>query len=374
MKQKKPSRKTAVPRVLSSAECARRTGLTVRTLRVYERVGLITPERGANGWRVYGEREVRRLNYIITLKTLGLTLREIRDVLSAAAPPSLLGVLQLQEKSWLSRQAAAEQALKLVRAALARLAANRSLSIDELCELARRTEMSHSLRLNTFRELVNEAITPEEEREYMTWWARRPSEAAKSMQAFSEVQQALFRALEALRVKGADPASAKVQAIMDRHRELMTEHGVRRQLVELMEWNPALTRKYIAVGERFRNRILTEEEALSDPSGKSLYRFFVAALRASKANQVFRPILEEAALLTKQKVAPTSQNAQQLARRLKSLCRRFKLGDPEAFALSTAFIAKTERDGEWLELDAAQQAPYRFLADAVRVTSKSRTR
>jgi hypothetical protein len=56
------------------------------------------------------------------------------------------------------------------------------------------------------------------------------------------------------------------------------------------------------------------------------------------------------------------------------LCRRFKLGDPEAFALSTAFIAKTERDGEWLELDAAQQAPYRFLADAVRVTSKSRTR
>src|SRR5580658_7411648 len=312
-----------MPRVLSSAECARRTGLTVRTLRVYERVGLISPERGANGWRVYGDREVRRLNYIITLKTLGLTLREIRDVLSAAAPPSLLGVLQLQQKSWLSRQAAAEQALKLVRAALARLAANRTLSIDELCELARRTEMSQSLRSGTFRELVNEAITPQEEREYMTWWAMRPSEAAKSMQAFSEAQQALFRVLEALRVKGTDPASPKVQAIMDRHRDLMTKHGVRKQLVELMEWNPALTRKYMAVGERFRNRILSEEKALSDPSGKSLYGFFVAALRASKAGQAFRPILEEAASLTKQKVAPTSQTAQQLARRLKSVCRRF---------------------------------------------------
>ena len=374
MKLKKPSGETAIPRVLSSAECARRTGLTVRTLRVYERAGLIAPERGPNGWRVYGEREVRRLNYIITLKTLGLTLREIRDVLSAAAPPSLLNVLQLQLKSWLTRKAAAEQALKVVRAALARLAANRTLSIDELCELARSTEMSHSLRLSTFRELVNEAITPEEEREYMNWWATRPSEAPKSMLAFSEAQQLLFRALETLRVRGADPASPKVQAIMDRHRELMTKHGVRKQLVELMEWNPAITRKYMAVGDRFRNRILTEEKALSDPSGKSLYGFFIAALWASKAGQAFRQILEEAESLTKQKSAPTSQTAQQLAGRLKSLCRRFKLGDPVIFALSTAFMAKTERDGEWLELNAAQQAPYRFMAEAVRTTSKSRSR
>jgi DNA-binding transcriptional MerR regulator len=371
VKQKKSSQPTAIPRVLSSAECARRTGVTVRTLRVYERARLITPERGANGWRVYGEREIRRLNYIITLKTLGLTLREIRDVLSAAAPPPLLGVLQLQLKSWLARQAAAEQALKLVRAALARLAANHTLSIDELCELARSTEMSHSLRLSTFRELVNETVTPEEDREYMAWWATRPSEAAKLMQAFSEAQKPLFRALEALHARGADPASPKVQTIMDRHRELMTKHGVRKQLVELMEWNPALTRKYMAVGERFRNRILTEEEALSDPSGKSLYGFFIAAQRASRAGQAFRPILEEAESLTKQKRAPTSPTAQQLARRLKSLCRRFKLGDPVVFALSTAFMAKAECDGEWLELDAAQQKPYRFLAEAVRTTSKS---
>ncbi len=50
------------------------------------------------GWRVCGERELQRLNDIITRKTLGLTLREIRDVLSAAARQSFLGVLQLQLK------------------------------------------------------------------------------------------------------------------------------------------------------------------------------------------------------------------------------------------------------------------------------------
>jgi len=39
------------------------------------------------------------------------------------------------------------------------------------------------------------------------------------------------------------------------------------------------------------------------------------------------------------------------------------LGDPVAFARSTAFIAKTERDGEWHELDAEQQTPYRCWVD-----------
>jgi DNA-binding transcriptional MerR regulator len=341
---------------------------------VYERAGLVAPQRGANGWRVYGENEVRRLNYVITLKTLGLTLRQILGVLSAAAPPSLAEVLQLQLKSLLARQAAAEHAIKVVRTALARLAANHPLSMDELCELARSTEMNHSLRLSTFRELVNEAITPEEEREYVTWWAKRPSEEAKSMQAFGEGQQVLFRALETLRAKAADPASPKVHAIMDRHRELMAKHRVREQLVELMEWNPAVARKYIRVGERFRTRIMAEEKALSDPTGKSLFGFFVAALGASKAGQSFREILEEAKSLSRQKLPPTSEPVLRLGRRLKSHCRRFKLGDPAAFALSSAFMAKTERDGEWHELDTGQQVPYRFLAQAVRATSKPRSR
>jgi len=122
--------------VIGSAECARRAGLTVRALRVYERAGLIKPQRGANGWRGYGQDELRRLNHIITLKSLGLSLREIRGVLGAPVPTSLKSILELQLRSWLTRQAATLQALKLVNAALERLAANQSLSIDELCELA----------------------------------------------------------------------------------------------------------------------------------------------------------------------------------------------------------------------------------------------
>ena len=56
---------------LSSAECAERTGLTVRTLRLYEQYGLLAPVRTGKNWRLYGERELARLNELLALKQLG---------------------------------------------------------------------------------------------------------------------------------------------------------------------------------------------------------------------------------------------------------------------------------------------------------------
>ena len=83
------------PAFLSAAECARRTGLTVRALRVYERHGLIKPARSGKGWRLYGPSELQRLNIIVTLKTFGMTLAQIRSLLKTSPPP-LEGVLEMQ--------------------------------------------------------------------------------------------------------------------------------------------------------------------------------------------------------------------------------------------------------------------------------------
>jgi MerR family transcriptional regulator, thiopeptide resistance regulator len=108
------------PDQLSAAECASRTGLTVRALRVYEREGLIDPPRSAKGWRRYGAAELTRLNTIVILKSLGLTLQQIKKVLSEN-PPTLLRLLQVQAQSWKDKRAAAERALELVEAARERL-------------------------------------------------------------------------------------------------------------------------------------------------------------------------------------------------------------------------------------------------------------
>lgn len=363
MTQAKPPRKTSIPRVLSAAECASRTGVTIRTLRVYERGGLLTPKRDPKGWRLYGEQDIQRLNCIITLKSLGLTLREIRGVLSTTPPP-LTEVLQLQLEAWHARQAEAERAVTLLNTALTRLSASHALSIEELCTLVKSTEAGHSPRSGPNREPATEPITPEEEREYLAWVAAHPT-YARAMRAFTEAQHPLLEELAALRVKGAKPASPRVQAIVDRHSELMTDYGVRALLVELVEWNPVVTHKYLALGERLRDRRSNKDSAPSDPVG-GFFGFLIAAQQASSTARALRPILNEAGVLTRRGIARTSREAQQLAKRLSDLCNRFKLGCPLAFALWAAFMARAERDGEYVRLDAEQQAPYRFLADALR--------
>lgn len=63
-------------------ELARRTGLTVRTLRHYHELGLLHPaRRTAAGHRMYGAEEVRRLQRIVSLRHMGLPLDDIRACL-----------------------------------------------------------------------------------------------------------------------------------------------------------------------------------------------------------------------------------------------------------------------------------------------------
>lgn len=59
-----------------------RAGVTHRTVRYYENLGLIPPgEREGNGQHYYREETVARLRKIDQLKKLGLTLEEIRDII-----------------------------------------------------------------------------------------------------------------------------------------------------------------------------------------------------------------------------------------------------------------------------------------------------
>lgn len=62
-------------------ELASRVGLTERTIRYYEELGLLeSVKRLDGGVRVYTDDDVRRLRYIRKLKTLGLTLQEMAEL------------------------------------------------------------------------------------------------------------------------------------------------------------------------------------------------------------------------------------------------------------------------------------------------------
>lgn len=63
-------------------EVAQRTGLSADNIRYYEREGLIAPGRDEeNGYRVYGEQDVLRLQKIKALRVLGIPISDIRALI-----------------------------------------------------------------------------------------------------------------------------------------------------------------------------------------------------------------------------------------------------------------------------------------------------
>jgi DNA-binding transcriptional MerR regulator len=68
--------------LLQIGEVAGRVGLSLRTVRYYEEVGLFAPSaRSPGGFRLYSESDVQRLRVLKGMKPFGLTLEEIRELM-----------------------------------------------------------------------------------------------------------------------------------------------------------------------------------------------------------------------------------------------------------------------------------------------------
>ncbi|EID54069.1 MerR family transcriptional regulator [Saccharomonospora xinjiangensis] len=68
-------------------EVSARTGLSLRTIRYYEEVGLVAPSaRSQGGFRLYTEPDVARLQLVRRMKPLGFQLDEMRELLDLLHP------------------------------------------------------------------------------------------------------------------------------------------------------------------------------------------------------------------------------------------------------------------------------------------------
>lgn len=67
---------------MNISEAARISGLSSKTIRYYEGIGLVTPaERADNGYRQYGERAVEELRFLARAREVGFNLEECRQLL-----------------------------------------------------------------------------------------------------------------------------------------------------------------------------------------------------------------------------------------------------------------------------------------------------
>ena len=68
---------------LKIGELARRTGVTAKAIRFYERKGVLPPaERAPNGYRLYDGDAVGMLHFVKQASGLGLTLAEIKEIVA----------------------------------------------------------------------------------------------------------------------------------------------------------------------------------------------------------------------------------------------------------------------------------------------------
>ncbi|MEU0399285.1 MerR family transcriptional regulator [Streptomyces sp. NPDC006197] len=187
----------------SIQEIARKAGTTSRTLRHYGERGLLEPSRiGANGYRYYDQAALVRLQRILLLRELGLSLPAIAEVLAgqrdaSAALRTHLALLE-QERERIGRQIAS------VRTTLRKTERGEELMADEVFDGFDHTR---------YEEEVTERWGRHAYEEGDRWW-RSLTDAQKK--AFMDEQAGIARDFGKAARDGLAADSDEVQAIARR--------------------------------------------------------------------------------------------------------------------------------------------------------------
>ncbi len=66
---------------MNISDVARRTGLPAKTIRYYEEIGLVTADRGGNGYRRFTEAHLHKLAFLGRARALGFSIEDCRTLL-----------------------------------------------------------------------------------------------------------------------------------------------------------------------------------------------------------------------------------------------------------------------------------------------------
>lgn len=191
----------------SIQQIARLAGTTSRTLRHYDRLGLVPPSRvGANGYRYYDERALVRLQRVLLLRELGLGLALLAEVLDEqrdeeSALTTHLSLLR-QEQERLGRQVAA------VERTIGALRGEERLMAETMFDGFDHTR---------YRDEVEERWGKDAYARSDAWWRGLDEREREAWGV--RAQQLGGDWIAAAEAPGADPGSPEAQRLADRHIE-----------------------------------------------------------------------------------------------------------------------------------------------------------
>ena len=118
---------------LSTGQIAKQTGLTVRTLRYYDQIGLLKPSKyGQSSQRLYNRQDLIRLQQIQTLKYIGLSLIDIKRMVEESKfhEQDLGSSLRMQRDVLLQKAADLQFVLKAINEAIEKFDEAREENVD----------------------------------------------------------------------------------------------------------------------------------------------------------------------------------------------------------------------------------------------------
>jgi len=193
-------------------EFARLSGVTVRTLHHYDRLGLLKPSRytGA-GFRLYSEGDFARLEQIVALKFIGFSLNEIKNILKRGTSDLAITLRQqrqaIEEKR--DRLALAVQAIERAEYVVATSRAPGWETFAKIIEV---------INMQSNMDWTKKYYSEEAQREIQERAATIPSELiAQSQRDWAT----LIGEVESAIAAGEDPASEKSRALAERWSELV---------------------------------------------------------------------------------------------------------------------------------------------------------
>jgi len=143
-------------------EFASLTQTTVRTLHHYDQIGLLRPSgRRPNGYRVYTQADLLRLEQIIALRFLGLSLREVKRILESPAL-TLAKSLKVQAGILAEEVRRLEGAGRALHQVLGQLEKGKKVDFNKVITIIKEIQMSEEKRKNW----AERFFTPEEIKEF----------------------------------------------------------------------------------------------------------------------------------------------------------------------------------------------------------------
>lgn len=137
----------------SIKEFAKELKVKVSTIRYYERVGLIVPKRSDNGYRLYGDDELKRTRYILVMKYAAFSIDEIKQMLSMMVLPTTPDCEFKSEQLLVTKERELTQKIARYQEVLALLKEVKPLAIDSHYE---EVEPEITARIDTIYQKINE--------------------------------------------------------------------------------------------------------------------------------------------------------------------------------------------------------------------------